>query len=321
MNQQALEQYSATEEARRTVQIAIVAEVATQYFALREAQEQLSLARQTLATVEESYELNQVMFDSGSIGELDLRTAEGQLQTARINVIAAEQQTAQADNALALLLGSPIPADLPPERPFGDTGMLAEVPVGLPSQLVARRPDILQAEHTLKAANANIGAARAAFFPTITLTGSAGRSSTELSQLFSSGAGVWSFLPQISVPIFSGGRNTANLEAARVGERIEVANYEKSIQTAFREVADALAANGSYTNQVAAQSQAIKAQSRRFELAMLRYRQGEGTYLSALLAQQDLYNAQQGRLQAQFNHLSSQISLYQALGGGWKAAH
>jgi multidrug efflux system outer membrane protein len=317
LNQQALEQYFATEQARRSAQIALVAEVATQYFALREAQELLALAQQTLVTVQESYDLNRILFDSGSIGELDLRTAEGQMQTASINVLISEQQSAQAENALVLLLGSPLPSDLPSERPFNDTDMLAEIPVGLPSELVARRPDILQAEHTLRAANANIGAARAAFFPTISLTASAGRSSTALSQLFSAGMGAWSFLPQISVPLFTGGLNSANLDVARVAERIEVANYEKSIQTAFREVADALVANSSYANQVAAQGQAIAAQSRRFELAMLRYRQGEDSYLNALLAQQDLYTAQQGRLQAQFNHLSSEISLYQALGGGW----
>jgi multidrug efflux system outer membrane protein len=317
LNQQALEQYLATEQAQRSAQIALVAEVATQYFSLREAHEQVALARRTLATVQESYDLNKILFDSGSIRELDFRIAEGQLQTARINVITSEQQAAQAQNALVLLLGSPLPSDLPSARPFDDSGMLAEIPVGLPSVLVARRPDILQAEHTLKAANANIGAARAAFFPTISLTASAGRSSVQLSQLFGAGTGTWSFMPQISVPLFTGGRNSANLEAAKVGERIEVANYEKSIQTAFREVADALAANASYADQVAAQSHAIEAQSRRFELAMLRYRQGEDTYLNALLAQQDLYSAQLGRLQAQFNHLSSQISLYQALGGGW----
>ncbi len=207
---------------------------------------------------------------------------------------------------------------MPAPRPFGSPDLLAQVPAGLPSELVQRRPDILQAEHTLKSANANVGAARAAFFPTISLTGSVGRASSELSQLFGSGSGVWSFSPQIAVPLFTGGANSANLEAAKVGVSIDVAGYEEAIQTAFREVADALVGVDSYASQIAAEEQAIDAQSRRFELATLRYRQGEDTYLNMLLAQQDLYSAQQGRLQAQLNQLSSQISLFQALGGDWQ---
>ncbi len=318
LNRQAVEQYLATEEAQRAAQITLVGEVATQYFALREAEEQLSLARQTLSNVQESFDLNQVMFDAGAIGELDLRTAEGQLQTAKINVLTYQRQRAQADNALTLLLGQPLPSDLPTPRAFDDLGLLADIPAGLPSDLVQRRPDILQAEHTLMSANASIGAARAAFFPKISLTGSVGQASSQLSRLFDSTAGVWSFAPQISLPLFTGGRNTANLDAAQIAARIDVADYEKAIQTAFREVADALVANGSYAGEVAEQTRAIDAQSRRLELATLRYRQGEDTYLNMLLAQQDLYSAQQGRLQAQFNRLSSQISLYQALGGGWK---
>ena len=198
------------------------------------------------------------------------------------------------------------------------TNLLAEIPAGLPSELVQRRPDILEAEHTLKAANANIGAARAAFFPTISLTASIGTTSSQLSQLFGSGTGVWSFSPQVTVPIFTGGQNLADLDAAKVSTRIEVANYEKAIQTAFREVADALVANSSYAAQIDAEAALINAQQIRFDLANARYRQGEDSYLNVLSAQQDLYSAQQGLLQAQYNKLASQISLYKALGGGWK---
>jgi multidrug efflux system outer membrane protein len=183
---------------------------------------------------------------------------------------------------------------------------------------VERRPDILEAEHTLKAANANIGAARAAFFPTITFTGSIGTTSTQFQKLFGAGTGVWSFAPQVTVPIFTGGQNRADLDSARVSTHIEVANYEKAIQTAFREVADALVATSSYARQVEAEVVYINAEQRRYDLANLRYRQGEDTYLNVLSAQQDLYSAQQGRLDAQYNKLASQISLYQALGGGWK---
>jgi multidrug efflux system outer membrane protein len=318
LNRQALEKYFATAEARRNAQISLVAEVATEYFTLRQTEEQLQLARQTLVTVQDSYRVNQATFNAGAGNELDLRTAEGQVQTAKINVMTYERQLAQAQNYLVLLLGCPLPADLPATRSFDDTNILADIPAGLPSELIQRRPDILEAEHTLKAANANIGAARAAFFPTITLTGSIGTTSSQFEKLFGSGTGVWSFAPQVTVPIFTGGQNRASLEAAKVGARIEVANYEKAIQTAFREVADALVATGSYARQIEAETALINAQQIRFELATLRYRQGEDTYLNVLSAQQDLYSAQQGRIQAQYNQLASQISLYQALGGGWK---
>jgi len=318
LSRQALEKYFATEEARRGAQMTLVAEVASQYFALRQAEEQKALAERTLAAVQESYSLNKATFEAGATSELDLRTAEGQVQTAKINILNYERQKAQAENALTLLVGCALPADLPTARPFGDSNLLADVPAGLPSELVERRPDILQAEHTLKAANANVGAARAAFFPRITLTSSVGTTSSQLSELFGSGTGVWSFSPQITVPIFAGGQLRADLEAAKVGTHIEVANYEKAIQTAFREVADALAANSTYAMELTERTILIAAQERRFELATLRYRQGEDSYLNVLSAQQDFYSAQQGLLAAQYNKLTSQISLYQALGGGWK---
>jgi len=217
-----------------------------------------------------------------------------------------------------LLVGEPLPTDLPAPRSFNDTNLVAEIPAGLPSELVQRRPDILEAEHTLKAANANIGAARAAFFPTITLTASVGSTSSQLAKLFGSGTGVWSFAPQITVPIFTGGQNKADLDAAKVSTRIDVANYQKAIQTAFREVADALVANSSYAEEIKEQTALITTQQRRYDLSNLRYRQGDDTYLNVLSAQQDLYSAQQGQIQAQYNKLASQISLYKALGGGWQ---
>lgn len=318
LNQQALEQYLASEEARRDAQISLIAEVATEYFALREAQEQLRVANDTLRAVQNSYDLNNITFRVGETNELDLRTAEGQVQSAKVNVATYERQQAQALDDLVLLVGAPLPADLPAPPPFDSLTLLAEVPAGLPSDLVARRPDILQAEHMLKAANANIGAARAAFFPTITLTSSLGTGSAQLYGLFGPGNGTWNFAPQLSLPIFRGGKNRANLDIAQITRRIDIANYEKAIQTAFRQVADALIADSTYAQQIDAQADAIRAQQRRLELATLRYRQGEDTYLNVLLAQQDLYSAQQGRLEAQFNRLSSQISLYQSLGGGWQ---
>jgi multidrug efflux system outer membrane protein len=318
LNRQALEKYFATAEARRSAQITLVSEVADEYFVWREAEEQLQVARQTLAAVQESYDLNNATFAAGASSELDLRTAEGQVLSAKISVLTYERQIAQAQNYLAVLLGQPLPADLPAPRPFSDTNLVAGIPAGLPSELVQRRPDIIEAEHTLKAANANIGAARAAFLPRITLTGSLGTSSSQFDELFGSGTGTWSFSPQVTVPIFTGGQNRADLDSAKVSARIEVANYQKAIQTAFREVADALVANRSYASQIGAETALIYTQQRRYDLAKLRYRQGDDTYLNVLSAQQELYSAQQGQIQAQYNKLSSQISLYKALGGGWQ---
>jgi len=317
-NAQALEQYFQTEEAQRAAQVSLVGEVATQYLTVRETEELLKLSQDTLAAVQASYDLNKATFDAGASNELDLRQSEGQVETARINVETYQRQLQQALNALQLLLGAPVPEDLPDARPFSDENQVADVPASLPSDLITRRPDILEAEHGLKAANANIGVARAAFFPTISLTSSVGVTSTQLSSLFKAGSGEWSFGPQISVPLFAGGKNVAGLDSAKAGEQLQVVAYEKAIQTAFREVADALVGVGSYARQITLEQSLIETQQRRLELATLRYRQGEDTYLNELAAQQDLFSAQQGLLQAQFNRLSSKVSLYQALGGGWK---
>ena len=317
LNRQALEQYFATMEGKRSAQVALVAEVATEYFTLRQTEEQIALANQTLQTVRDSYALNKATFDAGASSELDLRTAEGQVQTAKINLLTYERAREQAENYLVLLIGQPMPTNLPPSRAFNDTNLLADIPAGLPSELLQQRPDILEAEHTLKAANANIGAARAAFFPTITMTASVGSTSAEFEKLFGGGTGVWSFSPQITLPIFTAGQNLASLDATKVSQRIDVQNYLKAIETAFREVADALVASRSYTEQIREESILVTAQQRRFELANLRYRQGEDNYLNVLSAQQDFYNARQDLLQTRFRQLSSQISLYKALGGGW----
>jgi multidrug efflux system outer membrane protein len=317
-NAVALEQYFQNEETRRAAQVSLVGQVATQYLSLRETEELLALSQNTLAAVQSSYELNKALFNAGASNELDFRQAEGQVGTARINVETYQRQLQQGRDALQLLLGTPIPQELPPARPFSDADMVADVPAGLPSDLIARRPDILSAEHALKAANANIGVARAAFFPTISLTGSVGVSSPQLSSLFRTGSGVWNFGPQLSVPLFNGGRNAATLEVARVESDLKVAAYEKAIQSAFREVSDALVDVDSYARQITLEQSLIDTEQRRLELATLRYRQGEDSYLNELAAQQDLYSAQQGLLQAQFGRLSAKVSLYQALGGGWK---
>jgi multidrug efflux system outer membrane protein len=318
LSRQALDTYFAKDETRRSAQLALVAQVATQYLTLREQEEQLALARQTLLAVQKSYDLNKKQFDIGTASELDLSTADAQVQTAKINVITFERTSAQAANYLALLIGQPLPNDLPPGRPLRSQGVLADIPAGLPSDLIARRPDILAAEQTLLAANANIGAARAAFFPVISLTSSAGNTSVQLLQLFNHAALAWSFAPQISIPIFNGGQNLANLDVAKISKRIEIANYEKSIQTAFREVADALAGRTTYTREITAQEALVAAQQRRYDLTETRYRSGIDSYLAVLLAQQDLYSAQRDLVSTRTDRLANLITLYKALGGGWQ---
>jgi outer membrane protein, multidrug efflux system len=314
----ALENYFATAEARRGVQIALVAEVGNAYLLERALTAELAVARQTLSTVQASYELTQRSYEAGVVSELDLRTAEGQVQTARSNVASYEQQLAVAEDNLVLLVGRPLPEDLPPPQPLSAGDCLSEIPEGLPSDLLQHRPDILAAEHQLKAANASIGAARAAFFPTITLTASGGTASSQLDNLFAPGSGAWMFSPQITLPIFTAGRNLANLDVAQISKLIEVANYEKAIQTAFREVSDALATRTTVAVQLDAGEALVRAEQRRYELAEARFRQGVDNYLNVLSAQQDLYNAQENLIQFQFSRLSNLINLYQALGGGWR---
>jgi multidrug efflux system outer membrane protein len=318
LNQQALETYFASDEARRSTEISLVAQVATQYLDLLEEQEQLALARQTLAAVQVQYNLNKKSFEVGTDSELDVATAQAQVQTARVQVFEYERLADQAVNYLVLLVGAPLPADLPAGRSLAEQGAFEAVPAGLPSDLIARRPDILSAEHTLLAANANIGAARAAFFPVVTLTASGGSTSLQLSQLFTPAAAVWSFAPQISLPIFNGGSNLATLDEAKVRKRIEVANYEKAIQTGFREVADALVARDRYTAEVGAQESLVDAEQRRYDLSNLRFRHGADSYLAVLTAQQDLYAAQNNLISTRTERLGNLITLYKALGGGWK---
>lgn len=318
LSRQALEKFFATAEGERSARIALVAQVASQYFLLRQYEEQLELAKQTLTAVQDSYSLNKSTFDAGAITELDLRTSETQVQNAKINSVTYERLIAQATHQLVMLIGQPLPSGLPGARPLASAGILANIRSGLPSELLASRPDILEAEHTLKAANASIGAARAAFFPSIKLTATLDSTSSGLSTLLGSGTGMWTFAPKITVPLFSGGSNRANLDAAKISALIEVANYQKAIQTAFQEVADALTASRTYRAELALRQDLIAAQRKRYELATARYRQGVDTYLNVLSAQQDLYTAEQNLITTRFNVLNSQVSLYKVLGGGWK---
>ncbi len=316
----ALETYLATEEGRRATQLTLVASIATQYILERSTDEQLALVRETLKLVEDSYGLVKRRYEAGTVSELDLRTAETQVFAAQASLAEYTRQRALAENALMLLVGAPLPAGLPPPVPLGSQGLRADLPAGLPSDLLARRPDILQAEHALRSANASIGAARANFFPSITLTAFGGTASAELDGLFKSGSGMWSFSPTITLPLFTGGRNRAVLKSARAAQQITVAQYEKAVQAAFREVSDALASRELLAVQITAQENRVAAEQRRYDLSDLRYQQGVDNYLTVLSAQQNLYSAQQGLIQARFAELSNLVELYKALGGGWLEA-
>ncbi|HEY9509742.1 MAG TPA: efflux transporter outer membrane subunit [Verrucomicrobiae bacterium] len=313
----ALEQYFATEENRKSVQIALISEVASQYLTLQQLREAEALAEDTLKAVQSSYDLNQRSFEAGVASELDLRTAEAQVQTARVNVSRYRELRAQSENALTLLVGQPLPENLPKGYSLREQPLLTDLPAGVPSEMLQRRPDIRAAEHVLESANADIGAARAAFFPRILLTGAAGTASAKLSDLFTGPSFAWNFSPQITVPIFSGGRNRANLDVARLEKQIEIASYERAIQTAFREVADALVVRSRVEERLDAQAKLVAAQQKRFDLTNARYRQGVDDYLAVLLAQRDLYEAQQNLLEFQAARLMNAVTLYRALGGGW----
>jgi outer membrane protein, multidrug efflux system len=318
LSQAALAQFFATEEARKAVHIALIAAVASAHFALRADDDLLEVTRQTLATREDSMRLSQLRFDNGATSELDLRQAESLLEGARITLAQTLRQRSLDENALVLLLGRPLPGDLPDALPLDDQRMVADLPAGLPSDLLERRPDLRQAERALMATNANIGAARAAFFPRITLTGSVGTASTELSGLFKSGSFAWTFAPQLLLPIFDSGRNQANLDVAKVNRDIAVAQYDKAVQTAFREVADALAGRATIGEQLRAQLAQTQAEAVRTRLAELRYSNGVASYLDVLDAQRSLFAARQAVLQVQLLQAQSQVALYKALGGGWK---
>ncbi|ABS24781.1 efflux transporter outer membrane subunit [Anaeromyxobacter sp. Fw109-5] len=314
----ALERYLATEEARRAAHLSLVAEVATQYLSARALDDQVALARQTLETVESALALTRRTFEAGKTSELDLRIAEAQVQTSRFNLSRALLLRAQAQNALVLLVGEALPAELPPPQPLETQALLAELPPGVPSEVLRRRPDILAAEHALRSANASIGAARAAFFPSISLTAFGGTSSPELSGLFGAGATTWSFTPRVNLPLFTGGALRASLDVAHLRKSIEVAQYERAIQGAFREVADALVARAALDEQLEAQRARTEAEQRRYDLSELRYRKGVDSYLGVLDAQRELFAARQLLIQSRLARLVNLVDLYRALGGGWR---
>jgi multidrug efflux system outer membrane protein len=317
---QARETLLATEEARRNVQISLVAEVAADFLTLAADRERLALAGETLRSQSESYELTRREAEIGSASDLALREAQTTVESARVDVARYTGQIAEDIDALNLVVGTSVPPELLPRGIDDALHALSpeiELPAGLPSDLLTRRPDVLEAERTLRAANANIGAARAAFFPQITLTASEGTSSSALSGLFAAGSRAWTFSPQVTLPIFAGGRNRANLMSARVARDIDIAKYEHAIQAAFRDVADGLALRASLGQQLAAQQALVTASSEAYRLSDARYRQGVDSYLNALDSQRTLYAAQQTLIGTQLSRMSNLVTLYQALGGGW----
>ncbi|AEC19546.1 outer membrane efflux protein [Pusillimonas sp. T7-7] len=316
LSEAAFQQYLATAQAGRTVHINLVAQVAEAYFRLRTTEQLKALMQSTQQSRTSTLELVQARYDGGVASALDLNQARSQLDTVRADLVAIERAEAQAMNALNLLLGAPIPEGLPKPAVFGRDQVLAAIPVGLPSDLLERRPDIMGAENSLLAANANIGAARAAFFPNISITGLFGFASTQLGGLFGSGQRFWQFAPQLQTPIFGGGVG-GNLDLAKARNNIAVAQYEKSIQTAFREVADALAGEATYTRQLDALRALEASAQETLRLAKLRYETGIDSFLQVQNAEVDLYATQQSFLQTGMDSLLNRVELYKALGGGW----
>lgn len=308
-------QVLAAQSAQQAVRTALVASVANAEIALQADEALLKLTRETVATREQSLSLIRQRFDGGIAGELDLRTAESSLQAARAALAQTQRQRALDENALVLLLGGPLPAGLPaPTGDLADFEPLAELPAGVPAEVLTRRPDIRQAEFALSAADANIDAARAAFWPRITLTASAGTASGQLSGLFKNSA--WSFAPQLVQPLFDAGRNRANLAGAHATRDVATAQYEKAIQTAFREVADGLAGRATLAEQRAALAAQVEAETRRLNAAEQRYAAGVSSALDRLDAQRSLFAAQQSLVQVQSQRAQNLVTLYRALGGG-----
>jgi outer membrane protein, multidrug efflux system len=310
----ALEQYLATEQARASAQITLVAAVANTYLTLAADRENLKLAQSTLETQQATYEMIRRRAEVGASSDLDLRQAQTRVDAARVDIARYTSQVALGENALTLLVGSPVPPGLLPVE-LGEVAALRDFTPGLPSEVLQHRPDILAAESQLRAAHANIGAARAALFPRITLTTSIGTTSDQLSGLFTSGSGTWAFVPQIVIPIFDA-RSWVAYDVTKVDREIALAQYEKAIQTGFREVADALAQRGTLGDQLEAQQSLVEASADGYRLSDARYTRGIDSYLRVLDAQRSLYGAQQGLIAIRLARLTNLVTLYKVLGGG-----
>lgn len=316
LSEAALQQYFATEEAQRTTRISLIAEIASAYATMAADQDQLALSRQTLATYKQTLDLTRAQFEIGVSSELEVRQAQTTYEQARYDIAAATTLIAQDQNALNLLVGTTVTPDLLPNGLGTQSVTLDGLPAGIRSDVLLRRPDVVQAEHLLMAQNANIGAARAAFFPTISLTAALGTLSTGLSGLFAGGSGTWSLTPNATVPLFDYGRNRGNLRYAEASRDSAVATYEKAVQTAFREVADALAQRGTIIEQVNARTDRAEAARVAYTLSDARYRAGVDPFLTTLDSQRTLYSAQQDLVTTRLARVSNLVELYRSLGGG-----
>jgi multidrug efflux system outer membrane protein len=317
LSQAQLRAYLAEEEAARSAQLSLIGEVASAWLTLQADRELQRIAEAALANREEELALTERRFELGAASRLEVNQAKIELETARADLWQFAGQVARDVNALRLLAGAPIEANLV-SAPFDPTvSGLDPLPPGTPSEVLLRRPDVLQAEYSLRAANANVGAARAAFFPSITLTGSVGTASDDLSNLFDSGTDVWSFVPQVNLPIFQGGRLRGNLDARKAERDIALAEYERSIQDAFREVADALALTRTLAEQRSSREALLDAAENADDLSKLRYEAGADSYLVLLDAQRTLYAAQQALVTTLLAEQVNRVTLYKALGGGW----
>lgn len=317
LNESALQSYLASAEARDAVRNSLIAETANAYLQLLADRKLLKLTEDTLAAQQKSYDLIRQSSESGVATDLDLARATTAVEAARVNLEQYKRLVAQDRNALVLLMGVKDDEAFIPRTSLDDIDLYDALPVGLPSEVLLLRPDIRQAEHLLLARNADIGAARAAFFPAISLTGAYGFASDSLSSLFSSGAaGAWSFVPQLTLPIFQGGRNAANLDLAEIRKDAAIAEYERAIQVAFREVADELAARDTLTTQLEAQTRLVNAAQKAYNISNARYKTGIDSFLSVLDAQRELYTAQQNRIIIEKQRLSNLVDLYKAVGGG-----
>ncbi|MHC1753748.1 efflux transporter outer membrane subunit [Humidesulfovibrio sp.] len=318
LKEQALEEYLATEAAHKSFELSMVAEVGAAYLGLAADREHLALAREILATEQSSYGIIRDRIELGVANELDLARAQTTVDMARNAVAQYTVQVTEDENLLQQLVGMPLAPDMLPAQTLAQVAPMEHVPAGLPSEVLARRPDIAAAEHRLKGANANIGAARAMHFPVISLTGSYGTASNAVNGLFKPGAWAWTFLPQISLPIFHGGAISAGVKVAEAERDILVAQYEKSVQTAFREVSNTLAQGDALTEQVAAQTSLTTATGKSFELATLRYDAGVDSFLSKLDAQRSDASARQNLISARLGRQVNYLTLYKVLGGGWE---
>ncbi|KIU27058.1 transporter [Sphingomonas melonis] len=316
LNRAALEQYFASEEAQRAARISLIAEIATAWATLGSDQDQLRISQETLKAFEQSLELTRAQFRIGVASELEARQAETSYQSARNDIAVLKTRVAQDKNALDLLVGTPVTADLLPQGLGNGDAALQVLPAGLSSEVLLRRPDVLQAEHQLIAQNANIGAARAALFPRISLTATLGTISTALSGLFAGGSFTYTGAPSVSLPLFDGGRLRSNVDYARASQQAAVSTYEKTVQTAFREVADALAQRGTIDEQIAAQTARVGAANVALRISDARYRAGVESFLNTLDSQRSAYAAQQQLVTTRLTRISNLVELYRSLGGG-----